>query len=109
MIFEAEIQEQARNFEVTMARIDKEIGMLTTDQEYVINRLEQVKHKEIYDGLQSMITEIELVSADNKDLRDLISSFDLSLDPILRLGDPNDAIKRICKQLLIENNLLEFS
>ena len=75
----------------------------------MINRLEQVKHKEIYEGLQSMMTEIELVNEDNKDLRELISSFDLSLDPILRLGDPNDAIKRICKQLLIDNSLIAFN
>ena len=68
-----------------------------------------MKHNEIYDGLQSMMTEIELVNEDNNDLRELISNFDLSLDPILSLGDPNDAIKRVCKQLLIDHSLIEFN
>ena len=75
----------------------------------MINRLDQVKHKEIYDGLQSTMADLELVNQDNKDLRDLISNFDLSLDPILSLGDPNDAIKRICKQLLIDHSLIDFN
>ena len=56
-----------------------------------------------------MMTEIELVNEDNNDLRELISNFDLSLDPILSLGDPNDAIKRVCKQLLIDHSLIEFN
>ena len=68
-----------------------------------------MKHNEIYDGLQAMMTEIELVNEDNNELRELISNFDLSLDPILSLGDPNDAIKRVCKQLLIDHSLIEFN
>ena len=68
-----------------------------------------MKHNKIYDGLQAMMTEIELVNEDNNDLRELISNFDLSLDPILSLGDPNDAIKRVCKQLLIDHSLIEFN
>ena len=73
----------------------------------MIKQLEEVRHDEINKQLVNLRDEVDQANHDNEQLRKSISDLDLSLDPLLTLGDPDEVIKRICKKLLIEQGLID--
>lgn len=75
----------------------------------MIQRLNEVRHTEINEELLQLKKEIDQVNTDNEQLRETIADLDLSLDPLLSLGDPSEMIKRICKTLLIDQGLIDAS
>ena len=73
----------------------------------MIKQLEEVRHDEINKRLVNLRDEVDQANHDNEQLRKSISDLDLSLDPLLTLGDPDEVIKRICKNLLVEQGLID--
>ena len=73
----------------------------------MIKQLEEVRHDEINKQLVQLRDEVDQANQDNDQLRKSISDLDLSLDPLLTLGDPDEVIKRICKNLLTEHGLID--
>ena len=73
----------------------------------MIQRLGEVRHAEINDELLKLKDEVDQINEDNEQLRETIADLDLSLDPLLSLGDPNEMIKRICKTMLLEHDLID--
>ena len=119
--FRSQDQEQSRNLEIIVSRLDADFAQLSADQvlsksasfnlnpskEYVLKQLEEVRHDEINKQLVNLRDEVDQANHDNEQLRKSISDLDLSLDPLLTLGDPDEVIKRICKNLLIEQGLID--
>ena len=119
--FRSQDQEQSRNLEIVVSRLDADFAQLSADQvkisflfqyfniskEYVIKQLEEVRHDEINKQLVQLRDEVDQANQDNDQLRKSISDLDLSLDPLLTLGDPDEVIKRICKNLLTEHGLID--
>ena len=66
---------------------------------------------EAQSDIEALQEEIEHLTRANNRMKSKISAFDLSLDPFKQFAgsDPDDAVRRACKALLIEHNLINLN
>ena len=68
-----------------------------------------MEHQEVVSEIDKLQEDIKELENENFDLKEEIARMDIAFDPILKItgSDPDDAIKRMCKELLIEFSLIQ--
>ena len=74
----------------------------------MILKLANLEHEEITNDLHELQSELEELQDSNMKLKSDIARMDLAFDPILKFtgADPDDSIRLLCKQMLVEHHLI---